>query len=144
MEYTLKGGKRKNVRKLFRILVVVVIAVVAVTVTSATVAWMNSLTIDPPLTKDLTVTDMVFTEGNATEGKIVVTVSNTGTSALTVDTIKVNDVTVTTWTTSTSATVVSGSTETFTITCEITTGNEYFVRMFAFDGTLIAAYEDTS
>ena len=130
-------------RKLFKILVVAVIAVTAVTVTSALVAWMDSLTIGKCDFKELTVTDMVFTEGNAAEGKIVVNVSNTCKSNIAVDTIKVNDTTVTAWTANTSATVESDSNETFTITCEITAGNEYSVTMFAAD-ELIAAYKDTA
>lgn len=135
----------RNLSNAEKIGIAVIITFIALIVTSSIVitAWMNSVTLGPMEMKELTVTDMVFTEGNATEGKIVVNVINTCTLDVTVDTIKVDGTTVTTWTTSTSATVESGSTETFTITCEITTGNEYSVTMFATD-ELIAAYKDTA
>ena len=54
---------------------------------------MTNLAIVPMNTKKLTITQMTFTEGTATNGTIVVDVTNSGTGDITVALVKVNGVT---------------------------------------------------
>ena len=134
-------------RKLFKVLVVAVIAVIAVIVTSSILvaAYMNSLTIDGFFDiGKLTLTDLDFTVGDASTGRITVQVTNTEKWDFDVAFVRVNRETVSNWTSKTSNTVPSGASETFTITHAVATGTTYNVKLFHPDGTMIGNYTATA
>jgi flagellin-like protein len=140
----------KSKKALSPVVAAIILIAVTVAVSIAVAAWMGSLTMQFMETSELTITEMTFTAGNSTVGRIVASVSNTGTSDVTVSIVKVNgDTMVTTggadsWSAGTSATIESGGTETITIITTIAAGSKYNVNMFATDGTLVGAYTDTA
>jgi flagellin-like protein len=134
----------KSKKALSPVVAAIILIAVTVAVSIAVAAWMGSLTIGFMETSELTVVDLTFTPGNSTAGQIAVDVTNSGTSDVTVITIKVNGATAGTWSATGSATVPSGQDETFTITQEVVAGNKYSISMFANDGTLIGSYTDTA
>ena len=95
-------------------------------------------------TSELTVTQMTFTPAI---NQITVYVTNSGTSAVTVATVKVNGETQTSVTGDTTHgfTFAAGASGTLTITItDVVAGNKYSVSLFASDGTLIGSYTDTA
>jgi hypothetical protein len=134
------------VRKLFKVLIVVAIILIAVTVAVSitVVAWMGSLTIGPLDIGELTLTDLDFTVGDASTGRITVQVTNTETRDLAVAFVRVNRETVSNWTSKTSNTVPTGASETFTITHAIATGITYNIKLLHLDGTMIGNYTATA
>ena len=134
----------KNKKALSPVVAAIILIAVTVAVSIAVAAWMGSLTIGFMETTELTVTNVDFTAGDATVGRIAVSVTNSGTSDATVTMIRVNGNTADTWAATGSDTIVSGGDEVFTITQAVTAGNKYAISMFANDGTLIGSYTDTA
>jgi flagellin-like protein len=134
----------KSKKALSPVVAAIILIAVTVAVSIAVAAWMGSLTIGFMETSELTVTQMTFTIGDATDGRIIVAVTNSGTSDVTVSLIKVNGVTAGTWTATGSATVAAGASDTLTITHIATAGNKYAVNMFASDGTLVGSFTETA
>jgi flagellin-like protein len=134
----------KSKKALSPVVAAIILIAVTVAVSIAVAAWMGSLTIGFMETSELTVTQITFTVGDATNGRIAVAVTNSGTSDVTVSLIKVNGATASTWSSGTSDTVVPGASETFTITQLVAAGNKYNINMFTTDGTLVGSFTDTA
>jgi flagellin-like protein len=140
----------KSKKALSPVVAAIILIAVTVAVSIAVAAWMGSLTIGLMENKELTITQMTFTAGNSTAGQIAVSVSNTGTTDVTIAIVKVNGETMTagtganSWAATTSATVVDGGTETITITTTVTAGAKYSVNLFTTEGTLIGSYTATA
>jgi flagellin-like protein len=138
----------KSKKALSPVVAAIILIAVTVAVSIAVAAWMGSLTVGLMENGELTITSMAFTEGNSTVGTIAVSVSNPGTSPVTISIVKVNGNTMTStgadsWTADTTTVATSG-TATVTITTTVVAGNKYNVNLFSSDGTLVGAYTDTA
>jgi len=148
--YTEKGQviKMKKILKSRKALSPVVAAIILIAVTVAVsiavAAWMGSLTLGFMENSELTITDIEFTTGDATTGRIAVYVTNTGTSKFTVKNMRVNGEIAGTWSSGTSDTIEPGNSEIFTITQAVVSGNKYAVSLYDMDGTLVGAYTSTA
>jgi hypothetical protein len=87
-------------------------------------------------TWELTVTELEFTIGDATSGRIVVHVTNTYTSDVTIKKIAVNGNNSVAWSSGTSNTIAPGCSESFTIKQDIEAETKYYIALFKIDGTL--------
>jgi hypothetical protein len=94
--------------------------------------------------RDLDITDVDFTYGNATTGQIIISVINLQKIEVTVSAFKVNSTTVTSWTATDSATLAAGATETFTIKQAVTAGNKYSILIFEKEGTMVGSFTGTA
>jgi flagellin-like protein len=136
----------KSKKALSPVVAAIILIAVTVAVSIAVAAWMGSLTIGFMETSELTITDMTFVEGSASNGSITLSVTNSGTSDVTVSRIRVNgdnidsgDITGTvTYTAGLSATDLKIDSIT------IVAGNKYSVSLFATDGTMIGSFTDTA
>jgi flagellin-like protein len=144
--------ERKKMRKLLKskkalspVVAAIILIAVTVAVSIAVAVWMGSLTTGFMNTKEITVIDMTF-QASETVGNVTISVTNTGTSDVSIGIVKLNGATITSDDWSASATPIeSGETATVSITGQdITTGNKYKVDLFASDGTLMGSYEDTA
>ena len=122
----------------------IILIAVTVAVSIAVAAWMGSLAIGFMETSELTITDVDFTIGDASNGRIAVRVTNSGTSYFTVKRMRVNGENADTWSSGTSDTVAPGTSETFTITQAVVAGNKYAVSLYDIDGTMVGAYTATA
>jgi len=152
-----KEGK-KEMRKLLKskkalspVVAAIILIAVTVAVSIAVAAWMGSLTIGFMDTKELTITEMTFDEGTAENGTITVSVTNSGTTAVTVSMVKVNGATMTeaasgedTWAIDPDTPIPAGDYATITITTTVANGNKYAVSLFTTDGTLVGSYTATA
>ena len=118
----------------------IILVAVTVAVSIAVSVWMASLTTTQMEVGSLTVTHIDFTPGDAETGRIVISVVNSETSDVTVLRMKINGEAVDTWSAASSNKVLAGSTETFTVTHEVTTANKYSVILYSTDGTVVGAY----
>jgi flagellin-like protein len=134
----------KSRKALSPVVAAIILIAVTVAVSIAVAAWMGSLTIGFMETSELTITDMAFTVGDATNGRIVVTVTNSGTSDFTIVRIRVNGENAATWSSGTSNTVTPGMSETFTITQAVEAGYKYAVSLYDVDNTMIGADVSTA
>jgi flagellin-like protein len=139
----------KSKKALSPVVAAIILIAVTVAVSIAVAAWMGSLTMNFMETKELTITQMTFVEGTA-NGTITVSVTNSGTSEVTVALVKVNGATMTegtgedSWAISPDTPVAAGGTATLTITTTISNGNKYAVNLFTSEGTLVGSYTDTA
>ncbi len=142
----------KSKKALSPVVAAIILIAVTVAVSIAVAAWMGSLTIGFMETKELTVTQMTFVEGNSTAGTITVSLTNSGTSEVTVSLVKVNGATMTSggssgdadyWTIDTTP-VPAGDPASVTITTTVANGNKYAVTLFTSDGTMVGSYTDTA
>ena len=133
----------KSKKALSPVVAAIILIAVTVAVSIAVAAWMGSLTTGFMNTKELTVTEMTF---NATSNQIVVSVSNTGTSDVTVGIVKVNGGTITSddWAASAAPIEAGDNTQDVTINCTVTAGNKYKVDLYETGGTLVGSYQDTA
>jgi len=129
-------GSRKA---LSPVVAAIILIAVTVAVAIAVAAWMGSLTIGFMETSELTITDIVFTVGDDTNGRIAVMVTNSGTSDFTIVRIRINGENAATWSSGTSNTVTPGTSETFTITQAVEAGFQYAVSLYDIDNTMIGA-----
>ena len=136
----------KSRRALSPVVAAIILVAVTVAVSIAVAAWMGSLTLGFMENSEMTITDIEFTIGDATTGRIVVYVTNTGTSSFTVKNMRVNGekMDLDDWTSESSDTVAPGASETFTITHTVAAGNKYAVSLYDIDGTLVGAYTATA
>ena len=95
-------------------------------------------------TRELTITNLDFTIGDASTGKIIIQASNSGNFDITVYEIKVNNETATSWEATNSPTLNIGETETFTVTHEITEGTKYRITLWTPEGQLVGSYTKTT
>ena len=134
----------KSRKALSPVVAAIILIAVTVAVSIAVAAWMGSLTIGFMETSELTITDVEFTYGNATTGRIFVNVTNSGTSSFTVKNMRVNGEIMSIWSSESSDTVAPGNSETFTITQAVAAGSKYAVSLYDIDGTLVGAYTATA
>ena len=139
-------GKLLNSKQaLSPVVAAIILVAVTVAVSIAVSAWMGSLTIGyMDNTSELTITDVDFVIGDATNGRIIAQVTNSGTSSFTVTRIRINGDNAQTWSSATSDTIEAGTTETFTITQEVVAGNKYAITFYKIDGTMVGAYVVTA
>ena len=134
----------KNKKALSPVVAAIILMAITVAVSVAVAAWMGSLTTDSMEVNELTITNLDFTIGDSSTGKIVVHVTNTGTSDVTIQDVKVNGDKANTWSANTSQTVIIGNDENFTITQLVDIGKKYMVTLHTTDGTLVGSYTDTA
>jgi flagellin-like protein len=138
----------KSRKALSPVVAAIILIAVTVAVSIAVAAWMGSLTIGFMETSELTVTDVTFTDNVAPAlDTIDVDVTNSGTSPVTVATVKVNSNTIAaaSWTmTDTTNTVDDGASDTVVIDYAWSAGAKYAISLFASDGTLVGSYTDTA
>jgi len=92
---------------------------------------------------ELTTTNVEFTIGDASTGKIIIHVINSGDYDVTVSEIKVNNETASSWEATNSATVTVGATEKFTVTHEIIAETKYVITIYE-DGRMMSSYTETA
>jgi len=147
----------KSKKALSPVVAAIILIAVTVAVSIAVAAWMGSLTIGFMETSEITITQMVFDAGTA--DSINVTVTNAGTSATTINMVKVNGNTILaadfirtgTGATATDLTFEAGESGYLAIidyddyvTDGIVTGNKYSVNFFTNDGALVGSFTDTA
>ena len=133
-----------NKKALSPVVAAIILIAVTVAVSIAVAAWMGSLTLGFMATPELTITDIDFTLGDSSNGRIFVYTTNTGTASFTVTRIRVNGENIANWSSGTSNTIDAGNSETFTIIQEVTAGQKYAVSVYDYDGTLVGAYTATA
>ena len=134
----------KSKKALSPVVAAIILIAVTVAVSIAVAAWMGSLTIGFMETSELTITEVDFTNGDASTGRIAIQITNSGTSTFTVKRIRVNGENEITWSSGTSDTVAPGNSETFTITQAVATGSKYAISLYDFDGTMVGSYTATA
>ena len=128
----------QNKKALSRVVAVIIVITVIVSLLSvAAVVWMGRLTVPLINVTGLTVTDVEFTIGDSSSGKITVYVINSDTKDFTVQRIRINHEDEEIWSSETSNTVYAGSSEIFTITKAITTDTIYRISFYALDEELV-------
>jgi len=136
----------KSKKALSPVVAAIILIAVTVAVSIAVAAWMGSLTIGFMETKELTVTDVTFTDDGAIPPLAVsidLAVTNSGTSSATVSIVKVNGVTIANPTGD--LTLDAGDTGDIVIPyITWTAGSKYSITLFATDGTLVGSYTDTA
>ena len=107
------------------------------------IGWneVESRTIGFMETSELTITDMNFVGTTSTDKNITLSVSNTGTSSVTISIVKVNGATASF---DGDTTLVAGAPGTIAIPKNWTAGSKYSVSLFATDGTLVSSYTATA
>jgi len=93
--------------------------------------------------RELTITNVDFTIGDASTGKIIIQAINSGDFDITVYEIKVNNETANSWE-ATNPTVTIGATETFTVTQAIMADTKYYIWLFSTEGHLVGSYTKTA
>jgi len=134
----------QNKKALSPVVAAIILIAVTVAVSIAVAAWMGSLTIGFMETSELTITELNFTFGDASTGRIIVYVTNSGTSSFTVNRIRVNGEIANTWSSGTSDTIAPGTSETLTITQAVAVANKYAITVYKMDGTMVGAYTATA
>ena len=134
----------QNKKALSPVVAAIILIAVTVAVSIAVAAWMGSLTIGFMETSELTITELNFTFGDASTGRIIVYVTNSGTSSFTVNRIRVNGEIANTWSSGTSDTIAPGTSETLTITQVVAVANKYAITVYKMDGTMVGAYTATA
>jgi len=130
----------KSKKALSPVVAAIILIAVTVAVSIAVAAWMGSLTMNFMETKELTVSQLTFDDDAET---IVCSITNSGTSDVTVSLVKVNGVTETGITGTTDYEPGDQATLTITIT-DVEAGNKYAVNLFTAEGTLVGSYTDTA
>jgi flagellin-like protein len=140
----------KSKKALSPVVAAIILIAVTVAVSIAVAAWMGSLTIGFMETSEITVNEMNFydttTTPATTADSINVTVTNSGTSDVTISMVKVNGNTIpaANWNMETSATIAAGDPDEVQIQTAWAAGNKYSVSLFTTDGTLVGSYTDTA
>ena len=128
---------RKNNKALSPVVASIILIAVTVAVSIAVAAWMGALTVGFMDTKTVTITNVVFENG-----EITVSVKNTGTSNVTISTAKVNGV-VTAIATNPSP-VGTGLSADIVLTSAYTDGNAYKIELYESNGQVVGAYQATA
>ena len=135
---------QKNKKALSPVVAAIILIAVTVAVSIAVAAWMGSLTIGFMETSELTITELDFTYGDASTGRIIVYVTNSGTSSFTVNRIRVNGEIVSNWSSATSDPIAPGTSDVLTIIQAVAVANKYAVTVYKMDGTMVGAYTATA
>jgi len=136
-------------RKLFKcrkalspVVAAIILIAVTVAVSIAVAAWMGALTFTFMKTEELKITNLEFYTSGGTE-YLNATVTNPGTSKVTVSTVRVNDVAITATITG-SLEWAAGNSHEIMFAYDWTSGNKYKVTLLSSSGTTVAAYESTA
>ena len=124
----------KSRKALSPVVASIILIAVTVAVSIAVAAWMGALTIGFMGSSSITITNVKFETGNH---YINITVKNTGTNQVTIETIKVNNVVCG----FIPATVImsAGNVTTIKITCDWTAGNPYKIDLFDASGSAVGS-----
>jgi flagellin-like protein len=152
----------KNKKALSPVVAAIILIAVTVAVSIAVAAWMGSLTIGFMETSEITINRMQFVTADTGVGAdtINVTMTDSGTSDVTIGMVKVNgntidmssDVTrIDSGATADDFTLDAGEQAILSISYDssyatngVVAGNKYSVNFFATDGTLIGSFTDTA
>jgi flagellin-like protein len=139
----------KSRKALSPVVAAIILIAVTVAVSIAVAAWMGSLTIGFMETAELTITDVTFdgTSGSGTDNNIILSVTNSGTSDVTIATIKINSGSDVSDDVAESLSFDAGTSHDLTIDTTADaweSGKKYSVSLFATDGTLIGSFTDTA
>jgi len=129
----------KSKKALSPVVASIILIAVTVAVSIAVAAWMGALTFSFMGSSSLSITDMDFQGGTGNANNtIVLSVKNTGTSSITVGTVKVNNAVKT----FTPLTLDSGDSGTITVSSVgWVDGNPYKVDLYDTSGTGIGSYQ---
>jgi flagellin-like protein len=142
---------KHDVKALSPVVASIILIAVTVAVSIAVAAWMGALTVGFMNSNSATVTNMQFagTSGSATNS-IALTLSNTGTKAITIQSAKLNSIQVVSSNlqgspTASNFTIAAGETgKTITIlNAGWVTGNAYKVDLYDTSGQVVASYQQT-
>ena len=138
---------RKNSKALSPVVASIILIAVTVAVSIAVAAWMGALTVGFMETNSVTITNVAFTDeavGGATGTTMTLDVKNTGTSAVTISSAKVNglDAAIT----NTPIQIAAGEVAVpdVILTAPWTLGNAYKVDLYDASGQLVGAYQATA
>jgi flagellin-like protein len=136
---------RKNSKALSPVVASIILIAVTVAVSIAVAAWMGALTVGFMDTNTVTITSATFTDdgGSPAADIIQLAVKNTGTSAVTLATGKVNGATCTIAAAS-DLTIADGGTDTITLSganADWTAGNTYKMDLYDASGQLVGSYQ---
>jgi flagellin-like protein len=142
---------RKNAKALSPVVASIILIAVTVAVSIAVAAWMGALTVGFMNSNSATVTNMQFTgTPGAAANSIALTLSNTGTKAITIQFAKLNSIQVDSANlqgspTATNMTLAAGQTgKTITIlNAGWISGNAYKVDLYDTSGQVVASYQQT-
>jgi len=133
------------------VIATIILIAVTVAVSIAVAAWMGALTFSFMGSSSLTITNVAFNgTSNLTTNTIVLSIKNTGTKAVTVGSVKVNNIVATIDTTSqttysTSGTGTNPNTGTITLGgVQWVNGQSYQFNMFDTSGNGIGSYQVNS
>jgi flagellin-like protein len=131
----------KSKKALSPVVAAIILIAVTVAVSIAVAAWMGSLTIGFMETSELTITQMTY----ETNGNLTISVTNSGTSDVTIATVRVNGDTES-FLAAEDLTLTDGESDDLTIdmTTAWVAGNKYSVSLFASDGTMVGSYTGTA
>jgi len=129
----------KSKKALSPVIAAIILIAVTVAVSIAVAAWMGSLSMGFMETKELTISELEFDDSPSA---INATITNTGTSAVTVVRVRVNseNIDITDYTFE----VDAGIEELSIPYANWQAGSKYSVSLFASDGTLVGSYTDTA
>ena len=130
----------KSKKALSPVVASIILIAVTVAVSIAVAAWMGALTFTFMKTEELKITNMQFLGTGTT---INLTVTNPGTSKVTITTIRVNDVAIS-GTITGSLDWAAGDSHNIGFAYTWTSGNKYKVTLLSATGTIVAAYENTA
>jgi len=119
---------KKNAKALSPVVASIILIAVTVAVSIAVAAWMGALVVGQMDTEQLKVTSAQYTT-SGTVDVIVLSVSNTGTSSVTISDAYVNNALQSNVTYTTSATVVANGQVTVTIAYDWASGDNYQMKL---------------
>ena len=123
---------RKNAKALSPVVASIILIAVTVAVSIAVAAWMGGLTVGFMQTEQATITNTAFAGTDNATSTIVLSVSNTGTNAITFNSATVNSASAAV--TGSSVTIAKNSAGTVTVTAPWTSGNNYQIKLVSAKG----------
>jgi flagellin-like protein len=128
---------KKNAKALSPVVASIILIAVTVAVSIAVAAWMGALVVGQMVTEEVKITSMTFTVGNAANGRIVLKVSNIGTTPVTISEVWVNNVAIAAGNVAYSSgagTINANSNVNATITTAVDAGYSYSVKLVSAKG----------
>jgi flagellin-like protein len=137
---------RKNEKALSPVVASIILIAVTVAVSIAVAAWMGSLTTGFMETHTVTITNAAFSAAGDVNSVITLSVKNTGTSAVTISTAKINGDTYAI--TDSPVTIEDGATGSLVLTLTSgnywVAGNSYKADLYDASGQLVGSYQATA
>jgi flagellin-like protein len=130
---------RKNAKALSPVVASIILIAVTVAVSIAVAAWMGALTVGFMGSSSININAVSFTETNV----VTLSLKNTGTQSVTIQTVKVNNaiVTVASGNMTTSA---AGDIGNLVLTSPWTAGNPYKIDLYDGSGQVVGSYQSTA